>query len=408
MPGNILNVDTMFPSFRDDETSEQKLDKVTNYLYMLLEQLRYSLNNLDADNFNDTGLREISDGIARPLRTSFENELSKTNAVIEGQSNEFGSQIRALTAWVGTDADGNLISSAANITATANQNKSDVALLAKRVAEDESALAEYKISVGNTYASASSLTTFQNSVNKSLTAINQTASDQGALIELVAYYRTDEDGNEVPVLNSASIVAGVSEDEDFINLIASKVNVSGFVTFESLENDGDGAATVNGNNISLLLDALEDDGITELESSSSLNFIYKYEPEEMEEILGRIYTHVDDITTDTSSRYTLNIDANQFINNGQKDAYASLKLFAAGRISLKGNQGIYMGTDWTNGYITLDAWDNSRIIANKRYSNLTTDAGDSAYSFNTNGIYYGSKKIVDNSAAAGTAVAVFG
>jgi len=323
MPGNILNADTMFPSFRESETSEQKLDKVTNYLYMLLEQLRYSLNNLDADNFNDTGLREIGEGIARPLQTSFANEFAKTNALIEGISDEFGSQIRLLTDWVGTDTDGNLISSAASITAAANKNKTDIALLTKRVEGDEAALAEYKISVGNTYATASSLTTLQNSVNKSLTTINQTASDQGALIELVAYYETDEDGNEVPVLNSTSIAAGVSEDEDFINLIASKVNVTGFVTFTSLENDGEGAATVNGNNLSLISDSNGD-------SMSSLTFYYQDNKGNPDYEMGNISTLYDEV----NDVYTLGITGKFFKRTGSGMAATRLFLNGEGGVNI--------------------------------------------------------------------------
>lgn len=73
MPGNLLSVDTSFPTFTPEQTNEQKLDVVTNYLYMLLEQLRYTLANLGAGNFNDTELDEIGMKITQPIYVDLEN-----------------------------------------------------------------------------------------------------------------------------------------------------------------------------------------------------------------------------------------------------------------------------------------------------------------------------------------------
>lgn len=73
MPGNLLSADTSFPTFTPEQTNEQKLDVVTNYLYMLLEQLRYTLQNLGAGNFNDTELGEIGKIITEPIYIDLEN-----------------------------------------------------------------------------------------------------------------------------------------------------------------------------------------------------------------------------------------------------------------------------------------------------------------------------------------------
>lgn len=73
MPGNLLSVDTSFPTFTPEQTNEQKLDVVTNYLYMLLEQLRYTLANLGAGNFNETELDEIGMKITQPIYVDLEN-----------------------------------------------------------------------------------------------------------------------------------------------------------------------------------------------------------------------------------------------------------------------------------------------------------------------------------------------
>lgn len=86
MPGNILNADTMFPNLREG-TADEKIEKIGSYLYMLLEQLRYSMGNLDAKNFNESGLNEIASLITEPVYARIEDEegrLSELSVTAEG------------------------------------------------------------------------------------------------------------------------------------------------------------------------------------------------------------------------------------------------------------------------------------------------------------------------------------
>ena len=73
MPGNLLSADTSFPTFTPEQTNEQKLDVVTNYLYMLLEQLRYTLQNLGMGNFNGAELTELGLMISEPISVHLES-----------------------------------------------------------------------------------------------------------------------------------------------------------------------------------------------------------------------------------------------------------------------------------------------------------------------------------------------
>lgn len=59
MPGSILNADINFPHFTGTESTEDKFNILTDYLYMLYEQLRYSMANIGVENFNDEGLKDI-------------------------------------------------------------------------------------------------------------------------------------------------------------------------------------------------------------------------------------------------------------------------------------------------------------------------------------------------------------
>lgn len=63
MPKDYLALDTNFPSFTGTETTDQKVDQLYSYTYMLLENLRYTLRNLDSTNFNEEGLNEITNPI---------------------------------------------------------------------------------------------------------------------------------------------------------------------------------------------------------------------------------------------------------------------------------------------------------------------------------------------------------
>lgn len=76
MPKDYLALNTNFPSFTGTETTEQKVDQLYNYTYMLLENLRYTLRNLDGSNFNEAGLSDITDPIYRELEDAEGNILN--------------------------------------------------------------------------------------------------------------------------------------------------------------------------------------------------------------------------------------------------------------------------------------------------------------------------------------------
>jgi len=56
MPGGLFEADTSFPDLSTKKTTEEKLKAVQDYLYMLLETLRWTLRNLEPGNFNDADM----------------------------------------------------------------------------------------------------------------------------------------------------------------------------------------------------------------------------------------------------------------------------------------------------------------------------------------------------------------
>ena len=122
MPGNILSADTQFPNFAGQESPEEQIRTIRNYLYMLLEQLRYTLNNLDAGNFNTEGLKEIQDAISQPILKQLSDtdgnlaELQVTAAGLasrvssnEGDISQLEQTAQGLSIRVG-NAEGNISS----------------------------------------------------------------------------------------------------------------------------------------------------------------------------------------------------------------------------------------------------------------------------------------------------------
>lgn len=67
MPSSLLNVDTAFPELKGNRSTDEKFRMVSDYLYMLREQLRYSMANLGLENFNDASFQEISGLITEPV-----------------------------------------------------------------------------------------------------------------------------------------------------------------------------------------------------------------------------------------------------------------------------------------------------------------------------------------------------
>lgn len=74
MPANWLYMDSKFPDFNGDISTEEKLEQLQNYLYMLVEQMRYTTQNLDTTNLNQTALNSWEEAITKPLYLMLEGE----------------------------------------------------------------------------------------------------------------------------------------------------------------------------------------------------------------------------------------------------------------------------------------------------------------------------------------------
>lgn len=78
MPTTFQLVETTFPN-GEGKTTQEQINGVYDYLFVLLEQLRYTLFNLDESNLNQNALSEFIKNISEPIYAKIENTDKNVN-----------------------------------------------------------------------------------------------------------------------------------------------------------------------------------------------------------------------------------------------------------------------------------------------------------------------------------------
>jgi chromosome segregation ATPase len=100
MPGNWTSIETHFPTFTGKETVATQISMLQEYMYILTEQLKYNLSNLDMKNWNSKALQELSQKIGQDALgdlSGIAEELKKLAASVSGTS----SRLTAVAETVG-------------------------------------------------------------------------------------------------------------------------------------------------------------------------------------------------------------------------------------------------------------------------------------------------------------------
>lgn len=198
MPGSLFSADTSFPQLDGRQSTEEKFSIITNYLYMLLEQLRYSLSNLGRENFNDTAFQDIANLITEPVYVQLED--------VNGNIASLYATAESLTSRM-SDAEGNL--SVLQQTSTS---------LTSRVSDTEG-------NVSALQQTAQSLSTQITNAQGDLSSLTQTVN--GFTLEV-------SNGSASSVIRLLSGSAEISSQT---------IQMNGLVTFTGLAN---GTTTING------------------------------------------------------------------------------------------------------------------------------------------------------------------
>lgn len=134
MPSNWLYIDTNFPSFTQKESVNDKVETMQDYLFMLVEQLRYTLHNLDLSNMNKTAadefVKQITDPIYGEIKDA-EGNITQVALVAEGLATRIGdaegniTQLQATAKGLQASVS-NLNGSVTNLTADVNGIRTQV------------------------------------------------------------------------------------------------------------------------------------------------------------------------------------------------------------------------------------------------------------------------------------------
>jgi len=186
MSRELLFTDSAFPEKGGEGSVNERIDGILDYLYMLREQLSYSLKHIDGDNFSEGGIKELSHLISEPLYGEIENagrdilrlraeadsfsarleSAEGRTAALSASLDEESALIRAIVrgnAAEGYSANGELILAAVNGQSSAllSADKIDFSALSIMISSDASgayiALGGEGMMISSEYFSVSSL-----------------------------------------------------------------------------------------------------------------------------------------------------------------------------------------------------------------------------------------------------------
>lgn len=332
MPTSFLSADAGFPRLTNDIPMEERMNRVQQYLFMLLEQLRYALANLGEENFNETALKEIQEETVSEIR-SVVTDLEGNVSILEQTAS-------SLTSRIG-DAEGN------------------ISTLQQTAAGLVSQVSDIQGNVSTLQQTAAGLLTRVSNAEGDISQVSQKA-------DRIDWIVADGSGD-------ASTFTLTSHMAD---LVADQISITGTVTFNDLETAG--RSVINGDNIELKADA---DG----DSVSYLTY---------KSVNGNTFAQIHTLdnrqaTTLDADRYAFVIETPAVVDND----FCAMKLISGDSMSLESGWLLYMKARSqvviNNGLLA------TRIQANNvSYVSGDSNYPADCYIFASDGIYYNGTRIL--------------
>ena len=214
MPTSFLSADAGFPQLTNNIPMEERMNRIQQYLYMLLEQLRYVLSNLGEENFNEAALKEIGEGISGPIMS------------------------------VVTDLQGNvstLEQTASSLTSRISNAEGDISTLTQTATSLTSRISNAEGDISSLEQTAQGLTTRVANAEGDISVVSQKADRIDWIVA---------GGGSASTFTLTSRMA---------SLIADEISITGVVTFNDLQNPAS-QAFINGNNLLLKSDSTGNSG----------------------------------------------------------------------------------------------------------------------------------------------------
>lgn len=367
------------------QTSVRENDRfkqLENELAAIKEQL--TIQNRDSlDAMYNIGMDNLDDSMKRLI-----SETGNSIASIIVKTNENSASIKAFAEWKnGTGTD-----SLAGFVANATKDFATISMLAQYTTTDDvnglisnakaGIIAEARQGMATISMLASYTTTsdVNNLISSATAGIVAEAQEGMATVSMIANVTDSTTGK----VTAASIVTAVNGSSSSVKINADHVDISGFVTFSDLEDDG--ASTINGNNISLISDRYGD-------SESSITFKKKTSTGSATQDFFKLYTVDNNKESDDEARFAVKLEACRVKATDGYTYGTALKLIG-GNVSIEPSQTFFVSSL----YATIDAARNLGVRANKtgkQLENLLPNGKVAdTYYFCTDGIYYGDAKIL--------------
>lgn len=214
------------PTFTKKDTVEAKVDALADYQVQLLDYLRYSMTNLDASNFNDSGLKEILEPVLVRIEgtdgkvTTLTATIDGINATVEGYKESVDGYSKQVSTFSQT-VEG-FRTQVENYGSDVNGYASQVSVFNQTVTGFSTQVSSYKTAVDG--------------YSQQVSQFNQTATEISAKVSAV-----DDSTGKV---TAASIVAAINSAGSTVQIAADHIKMTGTTTFLSAADVGMNGTTV--------------------------------------------------------------------------------------------------------------------------------------------------------------------
>lgn len=199
MPSSFLTADVSFPDLSGESSTEEKLNRLSNYLYLLLENLRYTLGNLGEENFNSTELENIGTTITMPVYQSIDR-TNQSLTVLGGDVDTLGGNVSGLSETVGA-----LSGQVSSYQQTVSGYTQQVSTFQQTVEGFQSTVSQYQASVEGYASQVSQYTQTVEGFNTTVASYESTLSGYATQ---VSQYTQTVNGFQSTVANYESTLSG--------------------------------------------------------------------------------------------------------------------------------------------------------------------------------------------------------
>lgn len=223
------------PTFTKKDTVEAKVDALADYQVQLLDYLRYTLSNLDEDNFNATGLKQIMDPVLLEVKdlsgkyTALSVTADGLKTTVEGYEDTVEGYAKEVSEFSQT---------VSGFSAKVESYEKDVEWYAGQVSSYEQTVAGFRTTVSSYESAVDGYAADVQGYKSQVSSFEQTATKIAATVSAV----DDANGN----VTAASIVAAINatSGSSMVKIEADHIKMTGTTTFLSAADVGENGSTV--------------------------------------------------------------------------------------------------------------------------------------------------------------------